>query len=204
MQIVTAYRQLNPAQRSFVDGVVSQLEFQAERRNERISQALTRDIPANIVQSDTRGLLGQPLVTSAISERVIEIARDREFSPLRVVKEMTTLALSNMGDYYTVDDNGVPIFDLTKLTPEQKACIKSIEIEDSGDGIIRPGKRKFKFTLHDKIAPLKMLAQIAGLLENDSPARRDSRAADTVPQISPSDSVESAGEKYAAMLEGGK
>jgi hypothetical protein len=175
ISFVSAYRQLRPHEKAYVDNYVQSCENEANRRGERISLALHRAIPADVVEA-SRGLLDKPLVRAAIAERITDIAAANELTPHRVIKEWMCLAFSSVGDYMEVGEDGAPWFDLTKCTPEQLAAIKSIEVEETGDGISRPKKRKFKFQLHDKIAGLDALAKYMGLLQPDNPFWRQDNA----------------------------
>lgn len=164
----TAYKQLTPAQRSFVDNAVYQLEQGALRANERISSALHRPIPQSIVDR-SNGMIENRLVQAAIAERVNEIAAEQELTAPRWVKEVRTLAFSSMGNYVRTDEDGA-CFDLTQLAPEHWAAVQQVEIEDQGDGMtLTRTKRKIKIKLYDKMAALKMLGQYMALLEPDNP-----------------------------------
>lgn len=195
----SAYRQLNPAERSFVDAVVGEFQQEAERTNERISLALQRAIPAHIIER-SRGLLERPMVTAAITERVNEIAAAQELTAQRMVREMMAVAFSSMGHYMQVGDDGAPVFDLARCTPEQLAAIKSIDMEEVGDGFTRPRKVKFKIQLHDKLAGMKMLGEYMGLLESDNPHWRADAARTNAPPLPAGATPQQAGDAYAAMI----
>lgn len=203
ISFASAYRQLTPPQKAFVDAYVADLERQAARNNERISLALYRTIPANVVEA-SRGMLDSPLVRAAITERINEIAAASELTVHRVVKELMGVAFASVGDFMEVGEDGQPYFDLTRATPEQLAAIKSIKIEETGDGLSRPKKRKFEFQLHDKLAGIKMLAEYMGLLQAENPHWRADNARPVGQRaVLPADaSVEAAGDMYSAMING--
>lgn len=196
----SAYRQLLPAERSFVDSVVTEIDRAAARQGERISLALHRPIPAPLVER-SRGLLERPMVTAAITERINEIAAAQELTVQRMVREMQSVAFSSMGDYMHIEDDGTPVFDLTRCTPEQLSAIKSIDVEESGDGLSRPLKRKFRVVLHDKLAGMKMLGQYMGILEPDNPHWRADQARIAHPNLPPGATPQQAGDAYAAMID---
>lgn len=197
---VSAYRQLTAPEKAFVDAYVADVERQAQRANERISLALGRPIPPEVIDA-AEGMLERPMVCAAITERITTIAQDTELSPHRVVREYMAIAFSSMEHYMQVDEWGTPSFDLTKCTPEQLAALKSVEIEETGDGLMRPRKTKYKFTLHDKMAGLKFLGDYMGLTLPDNPHWRSDKLQQKT--ALPADiSTDGAADAYAAMLNG--
>lgn len=199
----SAYRQLRPAQKAYVDAYVSDAEREANKRGERISNVLHRAIPADVIEA-SRGMLDNPLVRAAIAERINELAAASELTVHRVIKELMNLSFSSIGDYMEIGEDGQPYFDLAKCTPEQLAAIKSIEVEETGDGMSRPKRRKFKFQLHDKIAGIKMLGDYMGLLQADNPFWRMETARPVTDQggLPASISDDSAADLYASMING--
>lgn len=201
ISFASAYRQLRPAEKAFVDAYVERVERDAARAGERISLALHRAIPAAVVEA-SRGLLDRPMVRAAIAERINDIAAQNELTPHRVIREWMAIAFSSVGDYMEVGEDGQPWFDLTKCTPEQLAAIKSIKIEENGDGLSRPKRRKFEFVLHDKIAGLEALAKYMGLMQPDNPHWRQENARPLNGALPVSATAEQAGDRYAAMING--
>jgi hypothetical protein len=198
----SAYRQLRPAEKAFVDAYVADIERTAARNNERISLALHRAIPANVVEA-SRGMLDIPLVRAAIAERINDIAAASELTVHRVVKEWMAIGFASVGDYMQIGEDGQPYFDLARCTPEQLAAIKSIEIEESGGGdLSRPAKRKFKFVLHDKLGGLEALSKYMGLLERGNPHWREDQPRTHQPTLPASTSVDEAANRYAQMING--
>lgn len=197
----SAYRQLRPAERAYVDGYVSDLERHAERHGERISNALYRVIPPETIEA-SRGMLDRPLVRAAIAERINELAAASELSASRVIKEIAGIAFSSIGHYMQVGEDGQPWFDLSTCTPEQLAAVASIEIEQNET---RNGtNRKFKFKLHDKLSALDKLSKYMGLLEADNQHWRASEARPIVdaPALAADTSATDAGDAYGRMVNG--
>lgn len=200
----SAYKQLQPAERSFVDGLVRELEHAAQRAGERISLALNRPLPPHIVASDTKDMLLRPVVTAAITERVNQIAADNELTPQMWIKHAMACAFSNMANYIDIDQfDGTASIDLSRCTPEQMMAIESIEVEGNGvDGFNRGnGKQKVKIKLHSKSAFMQMIGKYMGLVEPENPVWRADKAAQ-MQQIGQNDTVETAGERYGALIEG--
>ena len=199
----SAYRQLGSAERSFVDAAVRQIEDAADRAGERISLALNRPIPVKIV-NQSRGLLENALVCAAITERITQIAADRELTSQRLIKELLGIATSNINDFMSFDDEDMPYFDLSKATPEQLATIKSVDVESNADGLSRAGKTKIKIVFHDKLPAIKMLGDHVGMWASDNPYYRAEQAKSSDKSALPADATpEQAADLYAGYLTGG-
>jgi hypothetical protein len=175
----SAYRQLQPAQRAFVDAAITSIENAANRAKERISLALNRPIPQDIVER-SGGMLDNPMVCAAITERITALAAEQELTASRMIKELMAISTANINNFIEFDDNDMPIFTLHNATPEQMAAIKSVEVETNGDGLTRGSKSKIKLTFHEKLPAIKMLGEYIGLWSGDNPHFRaeQARAAD--------------------------
>lgn len=158
----SAYRQLNPTEKSFVDGYVADLEAKAAQSGERLLELLRR--PVKPTDARSIDMLTRQLVQAAIAERVREINEVMSLSAHRVLKELGAISFASIQNYMRIDEWGVPVFDLSKCTPEQLSAIASIEIVDN----VMTGKRTFKFKMHDKIAGLQMFMRYMGLLDEDN------------------------------------
>lgn len=198
LSFASAYRQLRPAEKVFVDGYVRNLENDAAKRGERISNALYRVIPDSVLEA-SGGMLERPMVRAAISERVNDLAAATELTPARVIKELMTIGFASMGDYMEVREDGQPYFDLAKCTPEQLAAIASIEVEEIA---LRNGmSRKFKLKLHDKLSALDKIAKYIGLLEAENPFWRSENARPVDQAALPNGvTTEHAADLYAQMI----
>lgn len=199
VMFASAYRQLTPAQRAFVDAATSEIDNAAQRANERISLALNRPIPEKVV-AKSHGMLENSIVCAAITERINEIAAAQELTAQRLVKELMSISTSNVGDYLTWDDEGNPSFDLNGCTPEQMAAIKTIEISRSGHEL-GPQNTKIKVQFHDKLASIKMLGEYIGLWSGDNPHYRAEQAKAMDTSALPADTTaEQAADTYQSYL----
>lgn len=173
VMFVSAYRQLAPSEKVFVDGYVKALEVEAQRTHERISNALSRPISPEVVEA-SRGMLNKPMVTVAITERINEIASETELTAQRIMRELMAIAFSSLADYGPIGQDGLPDIDLSKCTPAQLSALSQIEITTN-----RFGARSGKIKTHDKLAAINALAKFMGMdqagsmawmLYNDKPA----------------------------------
>lgn len=197
----SAYRQLAPSERSFVDAAVREIESQAQRAGERITNILNRPLP-HIIVSQSKGLLGRGYIRSAITERVLALGAEQELTASRLVKELMSIATANIGNYMTFDDDDAPVFDLSRCTPEQLAAIKSVEVESNGDALSRAAKTKVKIVFHDKIPAIKLAGDYIGLWSGDNPhfKAEQARAADksALPDTATPEQAADAYQRYLA------
>lgn len=187
----SAYRQLTPVEKRYVDDYVQTLERQSEREQQRLSNYLSLPVNDDTYEA-SNGMLDRPMVIAAITERVNEITAATELSPNRIIKEYITMAFSNMNDYMEIDAYGNPQFSLEKCTPEQLSAIKKINYERGVNG----GER-LVFELHDKLKALEVLAKYTGLVEPDNSHWRNANA---IPVIDAESTTAQAADAYAALI----
>lgn len=166
VNISSAYRQLQPTEKAYVDGYVRMLESEASARHERISSTIARPIPIDTYAA-SRGLLDRALVRAAIAERVAEIAAATELTVDRIVREYCSIAFSSLAHYGTFTPDGIR-FDFTGSTPEQLSAIQFFQVEETvnASGAM---KKKTTIKLHDKGAALNQVAAYTGMLSADNP-----------------------------------
>lgn len=194
LALLSAYKQLTPSERVFVDGYVTRLERDADKRGDRISNALYRPIPNSVVEA-SRGLLEKPMVKAAITERVNELATGAELSIQKVIKELSSIAFSNLSAYFKINEWGIPEYDFTGCTPEQMAALRSWEhTEDVKTG------RRVKIVTHDKLKALEMLAKYMGLVDIENPHFETSQRRPV--QITVNSTDADAADAYAKMIGG--
>jgi hypothetical protein len=191
---------LKPAERAYVDNYVTTVERDAARANERVSLALYRPIPSDIIEQ-SRGMLDRPLVRAAITERINEIAAANELTVQRVVKELMAIGFSSLGDYRTLHPiSGEEMWSLDHCTPEQLAAVQSVEIIKDGDGLQATGKSRVKIKLHDKLVALKMLGEYMGLLTGDNPFYRAEMARPATVTLPADATADDAASLYGDMI----
>lgn len=108
-------------------------------------------------------MLKKPRVRKLIDSLLTARASRLEVRADRVLEELQILAYSRITDYATVQADGSLVMDLSKMTPEQAAAIKEIDIEEYMDGAgddARPVRRT-RFKLHAKFPALEKLYQHA-------------------------------------------
>jgi phage terminase small subunit len=165
--LISAYKQLRPVERVFVDAYLSDLQSSAVAAGQKVKEFLesnSKSVRTKIAHWHAQRMMQRPMVRAAITERMKELTAAMEISAYRVLKEVANVGFASMGDYMTIDEGGQPEFDLTKCTPEQLAAIQSIEIEEN----LQTGRRKFKFKLHDKLNALDKIMRYMGMFEADN------------------------------------
>jgi hypothetical protein len=197
LAFASAYRQLQPSERAYVDAYVAAIEAQAVKNHERISNALHTPVSQDVIDA-SGGMMQRALVRAAITERITEIAAASELTQTKVIRAIMPLAFSSMADYMEIAGDGQPYFDFARCNPDQLAAIQSIEIEED-----MRGKRKFKFKLHDKLKAIDMLMSYMGLKDADNPHwRSDSAKPVNAAAIPVSASDDAAAEIYSRMING--
>lgn len=195
VEFTTAYRQLRPSEKVFVDGYVSDLETVAVRTGEKLQTLLALPVNENIDERSAN-FLSLSLVRAAIAERVRELAEEMEISVYKTLKELRSLAYSNIGNYMDIGEDGHPYFDLARCTPEQLSAVKSIKIEEG----VRGG-RKFEFVLHDKVSSLDKLMKYQGLLDDEHWKAENAKAVKSK-RLTADTSDDEAADLYAKMING--
>lgn len=109
-----------------------------------------------------------------IQERIKEIKLNAAFlveiSVSRVLAELGKLGFSNMADFVTIGQDGLPFVDFTHLTRDQKAAIQEITVETRMETVVNAEGvkeaapvRKVRFKLVDKRAALADIGKHLGM-----------------------------------------
>lgn len=203
MYIRPAYDQLSQTERLFVDQVVSFLDEAAQRMNERITRALDRPLPPQIVER-SHGMLERGPVQAAIESRIRQIAADQELTPQGVLRELTAIATGNISDFMRIEGDS-QVFDFSRVTRSQWSAVKKIELEGSTEDESLFGGRakppKIKIEMHSKLDAIKIAMQYMNMLDGDSPVWQSDRQAGRGPALPAGASASDAGEAYARYLE---
>lgn len=210
------YQALSPAERAWCDSVVHEIEAQAARADMPLALYLQSGVtlPRSVTDRDTKGMMQRRDVQFAITERLQENARNNDLSRPRWEKELMAIAFANIQNYISMDDDGVPVWDFSRCTPEQMAAIESIKIKRGGrkftvtpddiEGMMveggTPSGVEIEVKFHNKIAALKLLGESAGYLDAEGSRMAADRRAPL--PVTANDTAESAADKYQRMLEG--
>jgi phage terminase small subunit len=122
------------------------------------------------------------VTAAAVQETGVTVAR--------VVDELAKIGFANMQDYITVDDDGQPFIDLSKVSRDQAAAIQEITVETRFEGEDREAipVRKVKFKLGDKRATLHdLLDHLGGFkkkveVEHSGPGGKPIETKDVTPR----------------------
>lgn len=162
LSYASAYKQLRPSERAFVDAYVRECEEGANRENESIAAVLDRPPPFDIIER-SNGLYERPIVQAAIVERIRQLAVETDLSAHMILKQWKAIGFSSMKDYMKVDEAGYLQFDFTEATPEQMLAVQSFEVD------YKPrGGHTIKVRLYDKLKALDSMAEFIGMKESDN------------------------------------
>lgn len=179
----SAYDQLRPVERRFVDAYVYETAQSAIKAGKRVADHLRTYRPPGVIATE---FLSRPLVCAAIRDKCDAISREADVSIIRVLQEIKSLAYSSMKHYVKVSEKGDWDFTLEELTDEQWAAVKSIKIGQNQWG---PTKA---IELHAKQPAIDMLAKFLGLDQSGIP---DPKIIDLNPNVMEAAAL------YAAKLE---
>lgn len=196
----SAYAQISPAERRFVDRLVDALAEAARIEGVSIRLALQQPLPQRLRDQDHHKWLDRPLFQAAVTERVLHRADAQEITAEGWLKQVVAIATFDLTEYFHVDDFGDPVFDIDRLRrAEQSGAIKQIEVERTDTARLN-SKVKIKVQAHDKMAALKMWQTYLGLDSEDNPQRRADKAAQEAPRLTQGTSATEAGEAYARLI----
>lgn len=168
MELVSAYKQLAPIERVFVDAFVSDIQADATAAGRKVID-FVREYGGRTGKSAryyADKIMSRPMVQAAIEERVTRITEQLEITAYKVVKEVAIIAQSSITEYYDIDpQTGYMQLALHKCTPDQLRAIKSIKIRETNSG------RTEEIELHPKMQALDMLFKYMGLYGEDNTQR---------------------------------
>lgn len=157
--MLTAYDQLKPSERLFVDAYVA-----TDNPIRAIQAAQPNQHRHDIQQVRAADMLKRPLVQAAIADKVRKLAEKYDVSVDALVRELAFIAKSNMLDYVRITPEGEPYVDLSETTPEMMAAIKNVTVEDVKEGRGPDAReiRKVRLELHDKQGAIDKLMRKHG------------------------------------------
>lgn len=198
--MLTAYDQLKPTERIFVDVYV------ATDQPLKAMRAAMPALPDNLLNIRAVDMLNRPLVSAAIADKVRRVTEKYDVSLDALVRELAYIAKANMADYVRLTPEGEPFVDLSDTTYEMMAAIKSVSVEDvkEGRGEDQREIRKVKFDLHDKQGAIDKLMRKLGAYPQvgvGNTLNVQINGANTNMQINADMSPEQAADYYARSLE---
>lgn len=105
--------------------------------------------------SQGQRLLKNVEIRSMVDRALAKIAEGQEVRAAEVIRETKYVAMSNMANYISLDADGEPYVDISKIDHKLGVAVKSLEVVEVGVGAQR--KRRVKITLHDKLKALDKL-----------------------------------------------
>lgn len=205
----SAYEQLRPVERIFVDAYLSEISMSATQAGQSVIDHIntlrwaTKEQRYNarfkVAHWHANEMVKKPLVQAAIWERVEQISKHMEISAYRILAELKGIAFSSVAHYIAgYDISGMPITDFRNATPEQMAAVQSIETEYDANGCVK----KVKYKLHDKMAAVDKLMKYMGMLDGEGTAKVAGQSPARQQQIAANTSTAQAADLYAKTLRG--
>lgn len=156
--MLTAYDQLKPTERVFVDA------YLATDNPKMAMRAANASLDEKLLDIRAVDMLKRPLVQAAMADKLQKLTQKYEVTLERTVREIAKIGYANMADYVRMTDQGEPFVDLSDVTYDEMAAIKSVSVEDVKEGRGEDAReiRKVKFELHDKRGALDMQMKYLG------------------------------------------
>lgn len=148
---------LNPKQQRFVEEYLIDLNA--------TQAAIRAGYSAKTAQQMGSENLSKPVIAAAIAEAKAKRSARIEVTQDDVARELALLGFSNMLDYAEIQDDGLAVVDLSKLTRDQAAAISEMTVEDREVEGRRIGN-KVKIKLVDKRGALVDLGKHLGMFPN--------------------------------------
>lgn len=163
-ELRTAYDQLKPFERQFVDAyLVNDSPMTAIRAVYGELNASTDERSKTALKVRAWDLVRRPLVQAAIAERMKAHGEKWSLTIDRVLEELAKIAYSNIDDYIDRSTGEIK-FDFTEdsVTRDQMAAVGELTVETTVD---KDGNTttKTKFKLHDKLGALDKAMKHLGL-----------------------------------------
>lgn len=114
-------------------------------------------------RSSAHRLLNEPETQELIRAKLDEY----EISNDKILRHIAMRAFSNVDDLMSIGEDGVPTYDLTKATREQRAAIAEVTVDETGgdgDGE-RRRVRRVRIKMTDSLRALELLARNRNLLK---------------------------------------
>lgn len=119
-------------------------------------------------------VFNRPHVKAAIEAAMAARATRLEITADKVLRELALMGFANPMDYFTPQDDGTALVDLSRLTREQATAIAEVQVEEftSGRGAAGREVKKVKIKLADKSRNLELIGKHLGMFarkpgEND-------------------------------------
>lgn len=195
----TAYRQLQPAERAYVDLFLDTAEQAAMKQGGSVMSAAQALVTQPAMVEASRGMLARPMVQAAISERVQDADRSLNITMHKLIRELQHIAFASMDDYFEVDPFGTTVLALQKATPAQRSAIQSVEIDIKGRG-----GSNTKVKLYDKQRAIETLIELYKDRDRewleDAAKTKQNGVLDAIPANATAQNV---GDLYARMIADG-
>lgn len=117
--------------------------------------------------SMANNLLSKPKILIELRKEHKRISRRTSIKSNHLLKELATIAYSNIGRFVELRNGTLSLVDTNYLTLEDMACVREISEQPGKYGTI------VKFKLHDKLRALNMLSEYAGIIGRAAKGQND-------------------------------
>lgn len=123
--------------------------------------------------------LQKPAIAAAISEAQSLLSERCNITAEHIIGELANIAFSNVLDYISIDDEGLPHVNLSGLTREQAAAIRNVTTEIHAGG----QSKRVKINLHNKISALIALGRHLGMFSKKREIVGPNSGSEAAPEV---------------------
>jgi DNA-binding ferritin-like protein (Dps family) len=116
------------------------------------------------ISSYVRNIFEHERIIHEMDVRAAKLEKKFDLSQEKIVQELAKIGFANIGDVITISEDGEPVYDFSKATPEFFAALQGLDIEEYMDGKDATARqvKRFKLKLADKRQSLVDIARILG------------------------------------------
>jgi hypothetical protein len=161
---------------------------------------------ANAGYKPNRGNAARLNANESIQARIGELTdnavRKTERTLEAAMLELEKIAYANLGDYFTIDADGLPQLDFTKIAHAKAAGLKDFSVEEYGTGSKNARVvRRVKLKTHDKVRALVQLIELKIAEEERQKAAVEAAQGQTVSPGVDKDHLAEIGRRFARARE---
>jgi phage terminase small subunit len=159
-------KKLSPKQQLFIS------EYLKDKNGTQA--AIRAGYKENTASETAYELLRKPQIMEAVDAALAKVAEKNEVTAIRIIKELSLIAFSDLQSYVDVDpDTGaIRCKGFDDMPPETSRALESISedrvIREASDGKSVVLNDKIKFKMHDKVRALEMLGKHLNLFNEAS------------------------------------
>lgn len=136
---------------------------------EKGKSAIKAGFAKNSAHVSATRLLKRPDVQQYLAQRAEKLSIQQDDLQTKVIRELEHMALTNIGDFIRINEDGKPVIDFSTAAPEQLKAIASVKNKTTRrydkDGNHLSTDEDVAFSMADKYRGLELLGKHLGLFK---------------------------------------